>query len=166
MDNETYKKLIGVQDRTISWVGHDEEECRFIVLLDNNMAISVPEDEFTIIPNASEVLSKLLEAEELHASQVVALKTRMNMAAYSKGFGDGYEGRTYSNGMYSSEEQKANYDLGHKSGQESKKQAQEQAGPAVVADGGANVTVTINGQDAVVVVPNAEVAEGADGISP
>jgi hypothetical protein len=163
MDSAAYKKIVGVQGNRISWVGHDAEECRVIILLENNQAISVPDDDFVLVDNASGVLSELLEEEELHSSQIVALKTYYHSQAFSKGFGDGYNRNPYADGAFVRPEWKAEYASAYEAGKKSREEQDKSSAVPIVSDGGVNVTVT-SGQDSVVVVSEGAPAEGADSI--
>lgn len=119
MDNELrdqYKKLVDLQGKVISWVGYDAVEERYIMLLNSGIAISVVQDGFSLIANPLEVLKSTLMEQEVHATQVMALKQKLAEQAYLRGYECGDQGMAAADGEFDTEEMKKIYGMGYEAG--------------------------------------------------
>lgn len=121
----SYKQLVSLQGLVLSWVGYDAEEDRFLLLLANNAALSIPSGELTLLPDASSVLKASLAEHKLHASQILALENTLKQRAYMRGYTCGVENMLASDTEFETQELLDMYKQGLAAGTHTRKVKEE-----------------------------------------
>lgn len=132
---EDYKSLIQFQGKVVTWAGYDSEEDRYILLFNNNLALSVTSDGFSVIQNPARILTETLSEQEMHAEQILALKKRLIEQAYLRGYECGQAGMVAESGEFPSEELLHIYQKGLEAGKTAKKKEEERDAEAARPSG-------------------------------